>query len=173
MLNVHERPRETLDMTASLQSLIGIAVLLGIAWLASEGRRAVRPGGMLAGVVLQFILALLLLKTPFIEDAFGYLNTVVLVLQDATEAGTSFVFGFLGGGAPPYAVEEPAHSYILAFRALPLVLVLVVSALSALLFHWRVLPLVVRAFARLLERSFGVGGALGLVAAANIFVGMT
>ena len=158
-------------MIASLQSLIGIAGLLGIAWLVSENRREVRPAVMAAGVAFQLLLAVLLLKTPFVKDAFGYLNALVLALQAATEAGTTFVFGFLGGGAPPYVVEQPTNSYILAFRALPLVLV--VSALSALLFHWRVLPLIVGAFARLLERTLGIGGALGLSAAANVFVGMT
>jgi len=80
------------------------------------------------------------------------------------------VFGYLGGGPLPFEVTQPGASFVLAFRALPLILV--VSALSALLFYWRVLPVIVRALSWLLQRSLGVGGAVGLGAAANVFVGM-
>ena len=98
------------------------------------------------------------------------LNRVVLSLEAATTAGTSFVFGYLGGGSLPYAETAAGASFILAFQALPLVLV--ISALSALLWHWRVLPWVVAGFAWVLRRTFKIGGGLGLGAAANIFVGM-
>jgi len=158
-------------MLPSLQSLLGILVLLTLAWIASESRSSVRIRVVLAGVAIQFVLALVLLKVPAAQALFIPLNALVDGLQAATEAGTSFVFGFLGGGPAPYVVQEPANSFVLAFRALPLILV--VSALSALLFHWRILPLVVRGFSWLLEKSFGIGGALGLSAAANVFVGMT
>jgi len=80
------------------------------------------------------------------------------------------VFGFLGGAPLPYAETAAGASFVLAFRALPVVLVM--SALSALLFHWRILPLLVRAMSALLERVLGVGGAVGLSTAANVFVGM-
>ena len=90
--------------------------------------------------------------------------------QDATQAGTAFVFGYLGGGNAPFAVTDPGAQFVLAFRALPLVLVM--SALSALLFHWGILQRVVKGFAWVLKRGMGIGGALGLSAAANIFVGM-
>jgi CNT family concentrative nucleoside transporter len=98
------------------------------------------------------------------------LNEGLLSLQQATQAGTSFVFGYLGGGAPPYEESGPGTSFVLAFQALPLILV--VSALSSLLFYWRILPRVVQVFAWLLRKSMGIGGALGFGAAANIFVGM-
>jgi CNT family concentrative nucleoside transporter len=91
-------------------------------------------------------------------------------LEAATRAGTSFVFGFLGGAPLPYAETHAGASFVLAFRALPLVLV--VSALSALLFYWRVLPWIVSVFSTLLQKTMGVGGAIGLSSAANVFVGM-
>ena len=98
------------------------------------------------------------------------LNDLVGALERATMAGTSFVFGYLGGGALPFAEPFPGSSFILAFRALPLVLV--ISALSSLLFYWRVIPAVVGFFAWALKRTLGVGGAVGVAVAANVFVGM-
>jgi len=123
-----------------------------------------------AGLLLAFALAFALLRFPPLAEAMRALNAVVGVLERATTAGTSFVFGFLGGAPLPYAETAPGASFVLAFRALPLVLL--VSALSALLFHWRVLPAIVRGFAWLLERTMRVGGAVGVSAAANVFVGM-
>ncbi|MDW7709616.1 MAG: nucleoside transporter C-terminal domain-containing protein [Deferrisomatales bacterium] len=152
------------------RSALGLLVFAGLAWALSEERRAVRPRLVAAGLALQVGIAALLLRFPPSKDLFLALNGAVLALEAATAAGTSFVFGYLGGGPFPADVSNPAASFVLAFRALPLVLV--VSALSALLFHWRVLPLIVRAFSRVLERSLGVGGALGLATAANVFVGM-
>jgi CNT family concentrative nucleoside transporter len=156
---------------STLQAALGIGVLLALAWVLSEDRRAVRPRLVLAGLGVQLLLALLLLKLPLVKGLFLALNDAVIALQQATEAGTSFVFGYLGGGALPFVATYPENAFVLAFRALPLILV--ISALSALLFHWRVLPLVVRGFAWVLRRTLGVGGPLGLGAAANVFVGMT
>jgi len=153
-----------------LQALLGIAGLLAIAWLASEKRHAVPWRAVVSGLVLQLLLALVLLKLPFAKDAFLALNDAMLALEKATQAGTALVFGYLGGGTPPFAVTDPPSAFILAFRALPLVLV--VSALSSLLFYWRVLPAVVRAISWVLERAMGVGGVVGLATAANVFVGM-
>jgi concentrative nucleoside transporter, CNT family len=123
-----------------------------------------------AGMLLLLGLALLFLKVPVLKEAFLGLNNVLLGLERATTAGTSLVFGYLGGGTPPFQVSDPASSFILAFRALPVVLVM--SALSALLFYWRILPAVVRALSWGLEKAMGVGGVVGLSAAANVFVGM-
>ena len=156
---------------AILQPLLGLVLIIALAWVLSEDRRAVRPRLILAGLALQILLALLLLKLPPAKQAFLALNELVFALQRATQAGTELVFGFLGGGATPFETVHPENSFVLAFRALPLLLV--ISALSALLFYWRVLPIVVRGFAWLLRRTLGTGGPLGLSAAANVFVGMT
>ena len=93
-----------------------------------------------------------------------------MALEAATTAGTAFVFGYLGGAELPFAEAYPGAAFILAFRALPLILV--ISALSALLFHWHILPLVVRGFSWCLRKTMGLGGAEGLGVAANVFVGM-
>ena len=127
-----------------LQPLFGIFVFIAIAWLLSEKRAAIRPKIIIAGLAAQVLLGLLLLKTPGAQEVFLSLNALVNALSQATEAGTSFVFGFLGGGNAPYDTTHPENSFILAFRALPLVLV--ISAISSLLYYWRVLPLLINAF---------------------------
>ena len=153
-----------------MQGLAGIAGLLLLALLFSENRRAVPWRAIWAGLLLQFVLALLLLKLPFAKEAFLALNNVLTLFEQATQSGTALVFGYLGGGPAPFAVTDANSTFILAFRALPIVLVM--SALSALLFHWGVLPWVVRGISWLLERAMRVGGVVGLSTAANVFVGM-
>ena len=153
-----------------LHAAAGLAALVALAWAVSEDRRAVPWRLVLSGIALQAVLAALLLLVPPLRAAVFSLNSALDVLQRATEAGTSFVFGYVGGGPAPFDATHPDAGYALAFRALPIVIV--VSALSALLFYWRVLPLIVRAFAWVLEKTLGIGGAVGLSAAANVFVGM-
>ena len=157
-------------MSDSLHALAGMAGLLALAWLTSENRRAVPWRAIATGLALQTVLALLFLKLEPVKNAFMRLNDALLVVERATEDGTSFVFGYLGGGAAPFTVTDQNATFVLAFRALPLVLV--ISALSALLFYWRVLPAVVAALSWLLERAMRVGGVVGLSTAANVFVGM-
>jgi len=152
------------------QGLLGIAVIIGLAWAVSENRRAVSWRTVLAGLALQIVLTAILLEAGAFKAFFIALNDMLMSLERATTAGTTFVFGYLGGGDLPFAETSTGSSFVLAFRALPLVLV--VSALSSLLFYWRVLPLIVRAVARVLQRTMGVGGAVGLSAAADVFVGM-
>ena len=152
------------------QGLAGIAGLVLIAWAFSENRRAVPWRAIGAGLLLQLALALLFLKLPFAKDVFLALNDALTALEKATQAGTALVFGYLGGGATPFAVTDANSNFVLAFRALPIVLVM--SALSALLFYWGVLPAIVRAISFLLERTMRIGGVVGLSTAANVFVGM-
>ena len=147
-----------------------MAGLIGLAWIASENRRAVPWRAVLTGIAALVILAVVFLKVPLIKDAFMKLNDVLLVLERATQAGTGLVFGYLGGGPAPFQVTNDSAHFVLAFRALPIVLV--ISALSALLFYWRVLPAIVRAISFVLEKTMRVGGVVGLSAAANVFVGM-
>jgi CNT family concentrative nucleoside transporter len=154
----------------ALQSAAGLVLLLVLAWAFSENRRAVPWRIVLAGLALQIALAALLLKAPPLQQFFLGLNKVLLALERATQAGTSFVFGYLGGAAAPFETSGPGTTFVLAFRALPLILV--VSALSAVLFYWRVLPWLVRTMSLVLEKTMGVGGAVGLSTAANVFVGM-
>jgi len=153
-----------------LQSAFGLVALLAIAWLMSESRRAVPWRIVVSGIILQLLLVALLLKAPPVKHFFLALNELLLALERATQAGTAFVFGYLGGAPLPFAESHAGTSFVLAFRALPLILV--VSALSALLFYWRVLPFIVRSMSAVLEKTMGVGGAVGLSTAANIFIGM-
>jgi CNT family concentrative nucleoside transporter len=153
-----------------LQSAVGLLGLTTIAWLF--GRQAPRLAlrTVTTGLLIQLVLGAALLKLPGMRSVFIALNDIALALQRATQAGTTFVFGYVGGGTAPFEVTKPGSTFILAFQALPLILL--VSALSALLFYWRILPLVVRAFAWALRRTMGLGGAVGVTTAANVFIGM-
>ncbi len=153
-----------------MQSLLGLIFFITLAWLFSENRRKFPVRTTIIGLLLQFTLALIFLKVPFFRTVFLYLNNLVITLQQATEAGTSMIFGYLGGAALPFSEPFPGAAYILAFRGLPLVLL--VSALSSLLFYWRILPAIVRLFAWMFSRSLGLGGAESLGVTANIFIGM-
>jgi len=152
------------------QSIAGMIVFAVIAWSMSENRRQVKLKVAVTGIVIQLLVGLILLKLPLFRDFFLLLNRVVLSLEEATTAGTSFVFGYLGGGELPFTEKYPGASFILAFKALPLVLLM--SALSALLFYWKILPVVVKGFSWALQRTMGLGGTEGLGVSANIFVGM-
>ena len=153
-----------------LQSALGIAALIAFAFAISENRAAVPWRKVAIGLGLTVVLAVVLLKVPPVRAAFAAVNAGVDAIAAATRAGTSFVFGYVGGGPLPFDPKFPGAEFILAFQALPLVLVM--SVLTTLLFYWRILPPIVRGFSWALERTLGVGGAVGLSTAANIFVGM-
>src|SRR2546429_5560496 len=153
-----------------LQSALGVVALLAIAWALGENRRAVSIRQAAIGLAVTALTALVLIKLPPVAKAFGAINDAVSTIAAASRAGTSFVFGYLGGGALPFDLKAPGADFILAFQALPIILVM--SVLTTLLFYWRILPPIVRGFAWVLERTLGVGGAVGLSTAANIFLGM-
>src|SRR6195952_1958656 len=153
-----------------LQSAFGGFALLAIAWAFGENRGAVSLRQTAIALLVTFLTAVALIKLPFVAHAFGFINDAVGAISSASRAGTAFVFGYLGGGALPFELKAPGADFILAFQALPVVLVM--SVLTTLLFYWRILPPVVRGMAWLLERTLGVGGAVGLSTAANIFLGM-
>jgi concentrative nucleoside transporter, CNT family len=157
-------------MLLHLQSALGIVTIIFAAWLMSEDRGAFPVRAVIVGLALQIGLALLLLKVPLARNILFSLNGVVDALTAATKAGTSFVFGFVGGGNAPFAVTSPTAMTSFAFQILPLVIV--ISALAALLWYWRVLPLIVGGFAWCLQKTMGIGGAVGLGSAATIFLGM-
>ncbi|HIW77824.1 MAG TPA: nucleoside:proton symporter [Candidatus Bilophila faecipullorum] len=152
-----------------MQGVLGLAVIMALAWLLGE-RRRVNFQRIAVGLGLQFGLALLFLRLPGMSGVFLWLNKVTEALSDATLAGCSFLFGYLGGGPLPFAPAPGASTWIFAFVSLPMIIVL--SALSAVLFHWGILQHVVRGFSFLLRKSMGLGGALGVGVAANVFMGM-
>jgi CNT family concentrative nucleoside transporter len=155
---------------ATLQSAFGIFVLLAICWLISENRWAVSWRRVAASLMLTLVLAVLLLKIPALNHVFATVSDAVNAIAAATRAGTSFVFGYLGGAPLPFEPRFPGSEFVLAFQALPVVLV--VSVLTTLLFYWGILQPIIRGFSWVLERTLGVGGAVGLSTAANIFLGM-
>jgi CNT family concentrative nucleoside transporter len=154
----------------SLQSAFGVFALLGIAWIISEDRRAVAWRQAAVALIVTFVTAVVLLKVPAVARAFGAINNAVDAISAASKAGTSFVFGYLGGGQLPFELKVSGAEFVLAVQALPIVLVM--SVLTTLLFYWGILPPVVRGFSWVLERTLKVGGAVGLSTAANIFLGM-
>ena len=152
-----------------LQSALGITAIVAFAWLISENRRAVtwkRVGIGLAGTI---VLAIVFLKVPPVRALFAHANNAVAAVGEASRAGTSFVFGYIGGGPLPFELKVPGAEFVLAFQALPIVLVM--SVLTTLLFYWNILPPIVRGFSWALQRTMGVSGAVGLSTAANIFLG--
>lgn len=149
---------------------IGFLVLLAIAWLFSEDRRRIQWRTVIAGIALQIALALLLLGVPPATHAVFALKDAANALQNATDAGSRFVFGYLAGPPLPFTENHPGASFILALQALPLVLT--ISALASLLFYWGILQRITGAFAWLLRHTMGIGGALALGAAVHVFVGM-
>lgn len=157
-----------------MQALIGVVALLAFAWLVGERRREARFGQVAVGLGVQVALAALLLNVPWVRDGLLLLNHVVHAMEAATRAGTSLVFGFLGGEPVPFEFSEghPNNTLapIFAFRILPQILVF--SVVVALLWHWRVLPQVIRGFAWALKKTLGLGGAVGVAAASSVFLGL-
>jgi CNT family concentrative nucleoside transporter len=158
------------NLMTHLQSVLGIVVIVMLAWALSEKRQAFPFRMVGLALLLQLAIALLLLKFPPARAVLLGLNHVVDALSQATTAGASFVFGYVGGGVTPFSVSNPRALTSFAFGVLPLVIV--ISALSALLWYWRILPLVVGGIAFVLRRVLGLGGATALASGATVFFGM-
>lgn len=152
-----------------MQALLGIAVLVGFAWLLSENRRAIPWRTVAVALLLQVTVALLLVHAAPVRSALLSLNVVVEALDAAAGAGAAFVFGWLGGGPPPFEVTEPSNMFLFVFRLSAQILLF--SVLAALGWYSGILPLVVRVIGAGLRRTLGVGGAVGTGTAASIFVG--
>lgn len=154
------------------QGLIGIALLLLLAWGMSENRGA-RPSWRWIGaaLLLQFGLAILIVRVPLVWSVVTLANHAVRAIEKATLVGSSYMFGYVGGAPLPFALA-PGQSapVVIAFQILPLIIVF--SALSALLWHWGILARIVRGLSWLLRRSLGVSGVVGLSAGANLFLGV-
>ncbi len=166
-----ELPFDLASIGPRAQSAIGLVGLTLIAWVFSTKKLRFPFIAAVWTIAAQIAIAALLLYVPPAQQALASLQVVVDALAAATRAGTSFVFGYLGGAEAPFAVEKPGAMFNFAFGALPLVIFF--SGLSALLWHWGVLKLFVKGMAFLLERIFRVGGAVALSSAANTFLGQT
>ena len=137
----------------------------------SKDRRRISWRLVVIAIGLQFLICWLMLRAPFVKEALLQLNMAVAALGAATLRGSSFVFGYLGGGEAPFSVTNSNHLVVFAFQVLPLLIVM--SALSALLWYWRILPLIIQSIAMIFEKALAVRGPAGLVTTANIFLGQT
>lgn len=153
----------------TMQALLGVGAFFMVCWGFSENRKQIPFLSIVFGIVAQFAIAALIMNVEIVHQVFLYLSKGVLAIRDATLQGTSFVFGFVGGGAPPFDVK--GNTFVFAFQVLPMIMV--VSALAMLLFYWRILPAFVKGVSWLMRKTFGIGGALGVCSAAQIFLGQT
>lgn len=163
-----------MDLGLRGQSLLGIFAFMAIAWLLSERKSRFPFFSAIVAVAVQIGVATFFLQFEPARRALRSLNSVVDALTAATAEGTSFLFGYLGSSDPaamPFTPVDGAPLFIFAFQGL--FLVVFISALSAVLWHWKVLKWLVQGFALILSRLFGVGGAVALAAAANVFLGQT
>jgi CNT family concentrative nucleoside transporter len=153
-----------------MQAVLGIVLLIGLAWAVSEARQMITWRFVAIGLAIQCALGFLFIQVDAIANALLLLNSVVEQIEAATSAGTAFLFGYLGGGDAPFEVASASAMYLFAFRVLPQVIVF--SALIAILWYWGILPAIVRGFGWVLKRSLGVSGALGTSGASTLFLGM-
>ena len=159
-----------MTITSILQILIGFVGLVCIAIPFSQNRSSINYRYIFVAIIFQIILAFALLKIPFIVQIFAYLSDGVSSLQAATQEGAEFVFGYLSNSSnSPFEVSGAGNSMIFAFQILPLIIV--ISSLSALLWFWNILPLIIRAVSKVFEKLFNIGGPIGLGATANIIMG--
>ncbi|HXQ64056.1 MAG TPA: nucleoside transporter C-terminal domain-containing protein [Steroidobacteraceae bacterium] len=158
-----------MDPILNLQALAGISAFIALALPFSSRIASIRWRLVVVAVALQFAICFVLLRVPPISAALSSLNRVVAALSDATRQGTAFVFGYVGGAPPPFVITRPAALAVFAFQVIPIIIV--VSALSAVLWYWRVLPVVIRAIAWVFERTLGTRGPAGFAVTANVFVG--
>ena len=154
----------------NLQSLFGLVVIVAVCWAMSENRKAFPWRLAVGAVAVQAALVLATFAIPGSQVVLDGINNAVKGLELATEEGTKFVFGYLAGGDQPYAVANEGALFTFAFKVLPLILV--ISALSALLWHWKILKWITLGFGFLFQRTMGLGGASALAVAANVFLGM-
>jgi CNT family concentrative nucleoside transporter len=151
------------------QSLAGLALTLMLCWIVSENRKRFPWKLAIGAIVIQVGLVLLLFGLPQAQQLLRGVNGAVEGLGASTRAGTQFVFGFLAGGAQPYDVSNPGAGFIFAFQVMPVILV--VCALSALLWHWKILKWLAQGFGFIFQRTLGLRGPPALATAATIFMG--
>ncbi|MEM1379357.1 MAG: nucleoside transporter C-terminal domain-containing protein [Pseudomonadota bacterium] len=157
------------------QSALGFVAFWFIAWLFSE--RKLKPPPLrrfLAVLGFQLGLAFLFLQIPAARESLSGVNSIVMALNEATGAATSFLFGYAGRTTDLPFAEQPGQTsgfFIFALQGLPLIVF--VAALSAVLWHWGILKIIIQGFAVILTRLLGTGGAVSLSAAANVMLGQT
>lgn len=155
-----------MDILSITQIIIGFIGLIIIAIPFSENFKIINFKYIVYGILAQIALAAILLKIPIIITAFELLGNGVIILQEATMEGASFVFGY-----PPTDSDTPYRSLLetFAFGVLPYIIVM--ACVSAILWYWGILPFIVNLISQACQKLFNIGGPVGLGAAANVFVG--
>jgi len=155
-----------MDILSITQIIIGFIGLIIIAIPFSENFKIINFKYIVYGILAQIVLAAILLKIPIVITAFELLGNGVIILQEATMEGASFVFGY-----PPTDSDTPYRSLLetFAFGVLPYIIVM--ACVSAILWYWGILPFIVNLISQACQKLFNIGGPVGLGAAANVFVG--
>ena len=156
----------------NFQGLVGLAAILALSWILSEDRSKRPPWLWIAGAIaVPIVIALIVTRSELAQQLIRFANDAVTSIERATLVGSSYMFGYTGGAPIPFVqkpgVQEPV---IVAFQILPLIIVF--SALSALLWHWGILKAIVRALSWALRRGLGVSGFVGLGGASTLFLGV-
>jgi CNT family concentrative nucleoside transporter len=152
------------------QSLVGVALTIALCWAMSEEKRRFPWKLAIGAVLVQALLVLALFGLPALRAGLAGVGHAVDGLASSTQAGVAFVFGFLAGTPnQPYTLTDPGSLFVFAFRVLPVILV--VCALAALLWHWRILKWITQGFGFVFEKTMGLRGAPALATAATIFMG--
>ncbi len=160
---VAEIPIFTFSITTIARGLLGMLVLIGIAYLFSANRRAISWRVVGIGLLIQISLALGVLQVPAIQYFFELIGSVFVVILDFTKAGTEFLFGSF--------LDTERFGFIFAFQVLPTIIFF--SALTSLLFYLGVIQKIVYGLAWLMTRAMRLSGAESLSVAGNIFLGQT
>lgn len=161
-------------LTSIARGSLGILVLLGICYLLSSDRKAINWRLVIIGTLLQLVLAVVILRVPFVRHIFDFIASFFVVVLDFTEAGADFVLGKW----PQVAEIKDGLTgdvftvgYVFAFKVLPTIIFF--SALSSLLYYLGVLQFIIKGFAWVMSKTMQLTGAESLAAAANVFIGQT
>lgn len=156
-------------MPSVMQSVLGIVTFISLFVLLSENRSKISFKKVTIGLLLQLGLGVLFLHTPGSVEAFSLINEILISLQEATLSGTQFLFGYLAGGPTPFENKSPENNMIIAIQILPLIIV--IGGISAVLFHWNILPRTIKLFSIVIGKAFGISGSLSFGASASLFLG--
>jgi len=147
-----------------IRGFLGITVLLLICFLLSNNRKAINWRTVGIGISLQFVLALLILKVPFVRELFDYAAQFFQSILAFSNAGAEFIFGGL-------VTDTSTFGYIFAFQVLPTIVFF--SAVTAILYYFGILQWIIKGMAWFMSRTMQLSGPESLAAAANVFIGQT
>lgn len=158
-----EEPGAGFSFLNMLKGLLGMAVLIGIAYLFSANRKAISWRIVGIGLLVQLLIAITVLKVPFMQTGIEFIGLLFIKVLDFTKVGSEFLFGEL--------MNTSSNGFIFAFQILPTIIFF--SALTSVLFYFGIIQKVVYVLAWLLTKALRISGAEALSASGNIFLGQT